>query len=197
MRAIGAKNTHFVNPHGLHAPKHLSTAYDMAVIAKTVMENPQFREIVGQRAYVLERSHNKEDSLVETRAKFLNLYEGAEGIKTGYTRQAGYCFVGSATRNGRRLIAVVLNSPQREQDTIALMDYGFEHWEPLVLARAGIERLGLDDDTVVERRRQEQRGRGHTGGAAHGTERHDLHRPSRTRRSPPASAAAATASAYA
>lgn len=136
-QAIGAKNTHFVNPHGLHDPQHLSTAYDLALIAKTAMENPQFCEIVRQRSYVLERSHNKEDLLVESRAKFLDLYEGAEGIKTGYTRPAGFCFVGSATRNGRRLIAVVLNSPQREQDTIALMDYGFGQWEPLVLGKAG------------------------------------------------------------
>ncbi len=136
-KAIGAKNTHFVNPHGLHDPKHLSTAYDLALIARAAMENPLFCEIVCQRSYVLERSHNKQDLLVESRAKFLDLYEGAEGIKTGYTRPAGFCFVGSASRNGRRLIAVVLNSPQREQDTIALMDYGFGQWEPLILGKAG------------------------------------------------------------
>ncbi len=136
-RTLGAKNTHFVNPHGLHEPNHLSTAYDLALMARVAMENPHFREIVKQKSYLVERSHNQEDLLMVSRAKFLEMYEGAEGIKTGYTRPAGYCFVGSATRYGRRLIAVVLNSPQREQDTIALMDYGFYEWQPLLLGKAG------------------------------------------------------------
>jgi D-alanyl-D-alanine carboxypeptidase (penicillin-binding protein 5/6) len=136
-RAIGATHTHFVNPHGLHHPRHYSTARDLALIACYAMENPQFRAIVSQRKVLISRSHNQQDRWMVNRAKFLEMYPWAEGIKTGYTRQAGFCFAGAASRNGRRLIAVVLNSPQREQDTIALMEYGFSQWQPIALGWAG------------------------------------------------------------
>ncbi len=136
-RAIGATRTHFVNPHGLHHPHHYSTARDLALIARYAMENPQFRAIVSQRKVMISRSHNQQDLWMVSRARFLDMYPWAEGIKTGYTRQAGFCFAGAASRNGRRLITVVLNSPQREQDTIALMEYGFRYWQPIALGWAG------------------------------------------------------------
>jgi D-alanyl-D-alanine carboxypeptidase (penicillin-binding protein 5/6) len=136
-RAIGATRTHFVNPHGLHHPHHYSTARDLALIARYAMQNPQFRAIVSQRRVMISRSHNQEDLWMVSKAKFLDMYPWAEGIKTGYTRQAGFCFAGAASQNGRRLITVVLNSPQREQDTIALMEYGFNHWQPIALGWAG------------------------------------------------------------
>ncbi len=136
-REIGATRTHFVNPHGLHHPRHYSTARDLALIARYAMENPQFRAIVSQRKVMISRSHSQEDLWMVSKAKFLDMYPWAEGIKTGFTRQAGFCFVGAASQNGRRLITVVLNSPQREQDTIALMEYGFSHWQPIALGLAG------------------------------------------------------------
>ena len=130
-QALGARNTHLVNPHGLDAPNHYSTAYDMALIARAFMEHPTLRAIVGQRYYIVQRSLNQEDLWMVNKSKFLQLYPYAEGIKTGYTRPAGFCFAGSAMKQGRRLIAVVLNSPQREQDTISMMEYGFWEWVPL------------------------------------------------------------------
>jgi len=136
-RELGATHTHFVNPHGLHDPKHYSTARDLALIARYAMENPQFRAIVCQRKAVISRSIKQDDLWVVSRAKFLEMYRWAEGIKTGFTRQAGFCFAGAASKEGRRLIAIVLNSPQREQDTIALMEYGFNEWQPIVLGLSG------------------------------------------------------------
>lgn len=128
-KELGAKRTHFVNPHGLHDPRHLSTAYDLACITRHAMENETFRTIVKTPYYIVERSINQDDLWMVNKMKFLQQYADAEGVKTGYTNPAGFCFAGAASRNGRRLITVVLNSPQREADTIALMEHGFNDWE--------------------------------------------------------------------
>ncbi len=132
-RELGAKHTHFVNPHGLHHPKHLSTAYDLALITRYAMQNETFRAIVKTPHYIVERSINQDDLWMVNKAKFLKEYPYAEGVKTGYTNPAGFCFAGAATRDGRRQITVVLNSPQREADTIALMEHGFNDWERIEL----------------------------------------------------------------
>jgi D-alanyl-D-alanine carboxypeptidase (penicillin-binding protein 5/6) len=132
-KSLGATRTHFVNPHGLHDPRHVSTAYDLALITRYAMQNETFRAIVKTPYYIVERSLNQDDLWMVNKAKFLQEYPYAEGVKTGYTNQAGYCFAGSAQRDGRRLITVVLNSPQREADTIALMEHGFNDWERMEL----------------------------------------------------------------
>jgi D-alanyl-D-alanine carboxypeptidase (penicillin-binding protein 5/6) len=132
-KQLGAKHTRFVNPHGLHDPRHLSTAYDLALITRYAMQNETFRAIVKTPYYIVERSMNQDDLWMVNKAKFLQEYPDAEGVKTGYTNPAGYCFAGSAYRDGRRLITVVLNSPQREADTIALMEHGFNDWERMEL----------------------------------------------------------------
>ena len=132
-KSLGAKHTRFVNPHGLHDPRHVSTAYDLALITRYAMENETFRTIVKTPYYIVSRSLNQDDLRMVNKAKFLQEYPDAEGVKTGYTNQAGYCFAGSAYRDGRRLITVVLNSPQRVVDTIALMEHGFNDWERMEL----------------------------------------------------------------
>jgi D-alanyl-D-alanine carboxypeptidase (penicillin-binding protein 5/6) len=132
-QSLGAKHTRFVNPHGLHDPRHVSTAYDLACITRYAMQNETFRTIVKTPYYIVERSLNQDDLWMVNKAKFLQEYPYAEGVKTGYTNQAGYCFAGSASRDGWRLITVVLNSPQRVADTIALMEHGFNDWERMEL----------------------------------------------------------------
>jgi D-alanyl-D-alanine carboxypeptidase (penicillin-binding protein 5/6) len=132
-QSLGAKHTHFVNPHGLHDPRHVSTAYDLALITRYAMQNETFRAIVNAPYYIVERSMNQDDLWMVNKAKFLQEYPYAEGVKTGYTNQAGYCFAGSASRDGWRLITVVLNSPQRVGDTITLMEHGFNDWERMEL----------------------------------------------------------------
>ncbi len=136
-KELGATNTNFTNPHGLHHPDHYSTAYDLALIARKAMENETLRQIVAERYHIVERSINQDDLWMVNKAKFLQMYPFAEGLKTGYTRPAGFCFAGSASKDGRRLITVVLNSDQREQDTIALMEHGFNDWTVLHLGLQG------------------------------------------------------------
>jgi D-alanyl-D-alanine carboxypeptidase (penicillin-binding protein 5/6) len=88
------------------------------------------------------------------KAKFLEQYAYAEGVKTGYTNQAGYCFAGSAYRDGRRLITVVLNSPQRVADTIALMEHGFNDWERMELpAGMAVGEAQVEDGVEAQTRR--------------------------------------------
>ena len=133
-KEIGAKHTHFENPHGLYNPKHYSTAYDLALMAKYATRIPKFNELVSTRTKRIERSLNKKDEYLINTARFLWRFNGADGIKTGYTKEAGHCFVGSATRDGWRLIAVVLKSNNSGEDAAALLDYGFKNFQQVCLA---------------------------------------------------------------
>lgn len=118
-RSLGMENTHFVNPNGLDAPDHYSTARDLAVLAAYAMQNPIFQKTVstktvtaGQRSM---RNHNK----------LLWQMEGADGVKTGYTKAAGRILVSSAVRQGRRLVCVTIDAPNDWQDHKQLMQQGF------------------------------------------------------------------------
>lgn len=135
---IGAKNTHFVNPHGLYDRKHYSTAYDLALIARYAIKLPEFNELVRTRTAHIQRSINTKDVYFRNTARFLWRYEGADGIKTGYTREAGRCFVGSATRNGWRLIAVILKSKDAGKDAAAVLDFGFKSFKPVCYAKSSV-----------------------------------------------------------
>jgi len=109
-RAWGATNSNFTNPNGLPDPNHRSTAHDLAYIAKHAMENPKFREFVSTKVKVIPRDDDDGIKWLQNHNKMLWRYEGATGIKTGYTRAAQQCLVASAEKNGQELIAVVLGS---------------------------------------------------------------------------------------
>ncbi|MCL6519417.1 MAG: D-alanyl-D-alanine carboxypeptidase [Armatimonadetes bacterium] len=134
-KEIGAISTHFANPHGLHDPSHYSTAYDIALIARHAIRYPEFNAIVQKKQARIERSINSLDVTLKNTAKFLSKFEGADGIKTGYTKEAGHCFVGSATRNDWRLIAVVLKSKDTWTDTAVLLNYGFKYFRQIAFAK--------------------------------------------------------------
>ena len=102
-RKAGALFTHFCNPHGLPNPKHYSTARDMSFITCYAMHNTVFREIVATKYYENQAWKNKNKMLFE--------YDGAIGVKTGYTMEAGRCLVSAAERNEMVLVSTVLNSP--------------------------------------------------------------------------------------
>lgn len=129
-RMLGMDESHFVNPNGLDAPDHYSTARDLAILAAYAMDNPIFYKTVSTKSVqVGERyltNHNK----------LLWRVEGADGVKTGYTKAAGRILVSSATRQGRRLIAVTINAPDDWNDHSALLEEGFAgfHVERLVSA---------------------------------------------------------------
>ena len=129
-REIGCTDTQFVTPNGLYDPTHYSSAYDLCLIAKYAMRYPAFNEAVCTRKYFIEsRSMNKEDLCVFSHSPFLRHYPGADGVKSGYTREAKRCYVGSATRGGWRLVSAVLGSPNASDDTCALMDHGFDGFQ--------------------------------------------------------------------
>ncbi|OPY57722.1 MAG: D-alanyl-D-alanine carboxypeptidase DacB precursor [Pelotomaculum sp. PtaU1.Bin035] len=154
---LGAVNTHFNNPNGLPDPNHYSTAYDMAVIARYAMQNPEFRKIVATETKDICREDPNAQTYLLNHNKLLWQYEGANGIKTGYTELAGQCLVASAARQGRELIAVVLGSEGTNiwSDAKVLLDYGFVEFNSVSVTEAGKRitdvpvRFGVSDSTPV------------------------------------------------
>ncbi len=140
---LGAKDSHFVNPHGLTEAHHKTTARDLAVIARYAMQNDKFREIVATLNKEIKRGvpEEKEPQIwTYNHNRLLTTYSGATGIKTGYTSAAELCIVGAAKRDERELIAVVLKSPTQNtlySDVSALLDYGFDEFEPRKLVEKG------------------------------------------------------------
>lgn len=132
---IGAVHTNFVTPNGLDAEGHYTTAYDLAVIAAEAIKNEQFVEIINTKSHTFTEIEGKGSYGVYNKDAFLGMMEGAFGIKTGFTGNAGYCFVGAARKNNKTLISVVLASgwppdkTRKWKDTIKLMDYGFDNYD--------------------------------------------------------------------
>lgn len=122
---LGAEHSFFVNPHGLPDKRHFTTAHDLALIAAYAMENDAFREIVSTKYYEARGWKNKNKMLWE--------YDGATGVKTGFTMSAGRCLVTSAERDGMKLVCVVLNSPQMYERTAELLDNAFADYEMTTL----------------------------------------------------------------
>ncbi|MDH7601084.1 MAG: D-alanyl-D-alanine carboxypeptidase family protein [Armatimonadota bacterium] len=134
-REIGCWNTHFVTPNGLYAKNHYSTAYDLCLMLRYALRYPVFREAINTRKYVLDsRTINRKDLVVFSRCKFLRDYPWADGAKTGYIKQAGYCLVGTAVRDGWRLVCAVLKSDNAGRDMAAILDYGFTNFQPYTIA---------------------------------------------------------------
>lgn len=130
-RMLKMNNTHFVNPHGLDAPNHYSTARDLAILACYAMENPIFTKTVSAKSVTIGTrrltNHNK----------LLWRVEGADGVKTGYTKAAGRILVSSAQRQGRRLIAVTIEDGNDWADHTALYEDGFRHYHIRQLVSKG------------------------------------------------------------
>lgn len=136
VAALGLEHTHFSNPHGLHNESHYTSAYDLAMIARVAMENPEFRRIVTTESFTVRKLNGGENFTVGNRNSLLSQYEYADGIKTGYTRQAGNCIVASATKNDMQLIVVVLNSPNIYEESRELLEWGFANSQHNLLVSA-------------------------------------------------------------
>lgn len=123
---MGATHSHFVNPNGLTAAGHHTTAVDMARIAAYGLKHyPEFAYTVALPSYQM-RYIDGHTKYVTTTNHFLTSgYEGASGVKTGYTQAAGDCLVASATRNGHTLVVALFNDDDRWEDAPAILDYGF------------------------------------------------------------------------
>lgn len=122
---IGMTNSHFANPSGLDQKGHYASANDMAKLAAYALHDPTFREIVGTKVKTAPNPEEEWDYKWVNKNKMLHLYEGADGVKTGYTKQALRTLVSSATRGGRQLAAVTLNDGNDWNDHAKLLDYGF------------------------------------------------------------------------
>ena len=152
-KEIGALNSTFQNPHGLPNDKHLTTAYDLAMIMRYGMQNDMFRKLTATKYQSVKgpdeswqirslRNHNK----------LLWKMTDCDGGKTGYTRAAGRCLISTATRKGRRVIAVVLHADLLWQDSIKLLDYGLDNFKNVTLYDEGqeIESLNIPESKEKE-----------------------------------------------
>ncbi len=128
-KKIGAKNSNFTNPHGLHDDNHYTTAYDLAIISSYAMKNETFREIVSKKSVNISFSTRDYDRHITNKNKLLNSLEGANGIKTGYTKKAGRCLVSSCKRNGMEVICVVLNCPDMFERSKNLINKSFNQYQ--------------------------------------------------------------------
>lgn len=130
-RVLGMDHSHFVNPNGLDAPGHYSTAADMARLAAYAMENPIFSQTVSTKSVTVG------ERVLQNHNKLLWQVEGADGVKTGFTKAAGRILVSSAVRQGRRLIAVTMNAPDDWNDHKTLLEQGFSHYSVKQIVRKG------------------------------------------------------------
>lgn len=127
---IGMHNTHFVNPSGLDADGHYSTAYDMALLTQYALKNEEFRKISASSSATLEYGNPPYPRTLYNSNKLLVQYEGCIGVKTGFTDNARRCLVSAAERNGVTLIAVTLNAPDDWKDHSEMLDFGFTQVTP-------------------------------------------------------------------
>ncbi len=153
--ALGLSDTHFENPHGLDGETHYTTAYDLALISAAALADPVLREIMSTRRAVIplcdmqspdqkmQEMQTTQDALpVGSRVllnhnKMLRYYDGAIGVKTGYTQRSGRCLVSAAERDGLTLIAVTLNAPDDWSDHTRLLDLGFSQYTRITLCDTG------------------------------------------------------------
>jgi len=128
---LGCKNTNFTNPHGLPDDNHYTCAYDLGLISCEAIKNPIVKEIVSAKNAEISNDGYNYPRYLKNKNKIITLYNynGANGIKTGFTKKAGRCFVGSAERDGMQLVVVLLNCGPMFEESMQLMDCFFEKYE--------------------------------------------------------------------
>ena len=127
-KSLGATNSNFINPHGLHNDNHYTTAYDLALISCEAMKNDDFKEIVSTKSVDISFSTRNYKRHLKNKNKMLNEFDGSNGIKTGYTKKAGRCLVSSCIRNGMELVSVVLNCPPMFERSKEILTECFEKY---------------------------------------------------------------------
>ena len=126
---IGANNSNFTNPHGLHDDNHFTTAYDLALISCYAMKNSLFEEIVSTKSIKIPCTINNSVRVLVNKNKLLKNLDGCNGIKTGYTKKAGRCLVTGCNRNGLRLVCVVLNCGPMWEESSNVLNYCFNAYK--------------------------------------------------------------------
>ena len=125
-KEIGMYSTSFETPSGLDGDKHFSTAFDMAILGAYAIENPLFKAICSSQEEVVYYGNEPYRRVFSNNNKLLKLYDGAFGIKTGFTKKSGRCLVSAVEKDGKTLVAVTLNAYDDWNDHIKMYDYSFD-----------------------------------------------------------------------
>jgi serine-type D-Ala-D-Ala carboxypeptidase (penicillin-binding protein 5/6) len=152
VQELGLTGTHFANPHGLDAKAHYSTAHDMAILTAYALRNPTFAEIVKTQVKSIPQPGEAWDRKMYNKNKMLARYDGADGVKTGYTKAAGRCLVSSATRDGRQIAVVTLDAPSDWMDHTNMLNYGFTKYEntPVIKSNDVIKPVAVEDGVAKQ-----------------------------------------------
>lgn len=161
VKKLGLKNTHFKNATGLDVVNHYSSAYDMSRMAMELVKHQKVLEFSGTYEDYLRQNTKNKFWLVNTN-KLIKKYDGMDGLKTGYTKEAGYCLTATAKKNGMRLIGVVMGEPtssQRNDEMSKILDYGFNLYkvnnlvnEKTKLAKYENDKMKISNINVVSTR---------------------------------------------
>lgn len=128
-REMGLKDTHFANPHGLYSEDHYTTARELALITAEALRSKTVSDIVGMKKTTIPHDGTPDKRLLVNHNRMLSSYDGAIGVKTGFTKKTGRTLVSAAERDGLRLIAVTLDAPDDWRDHTLMLDYGFATYE--------------------------------------------------------------------
>ena len=137
-KSLGLTNTKFLNPHGLDTEGHVTTARDMAIIARELIKHTSILKFTSIYEDYLKKSDGSSIWLVNTN-KLVRFYDGVDGLKTGFTKNAGYCLTSTAKKNNTRFITVVMGaetSDKRSSDTVNMLNYGFNTYETKILLKS-------------------------------------------------------------
>jgi D-alanyl-D-alanine carboxypeptidase (penicillin-binding protein 5/6) len=157
-KALGMVNTHFVNPHGLHDENHYTTAYDIALMSMELMRYPKIHEwltIWMDEEFLKDKIAKSEGVYLSNANRLVRYYEGGDGMKTGFTSEAGNCVSGTALRGETRMLAVILGAPGRPalfDEARTLLDWGFANFQSVPVAKKGdvLGTIKVDKGMVTE-----------------------------------------------
>jgi D-alanyl-D-alanine carboxypeptidase (penicillin-binding protein 5/6) len=135
--ALGAFNSNFVNPNGLPHPDHYTCVFDLAQVARQALANTTFSNIVSTKDYAIDLPGPNGERRLKNTNQLLWRYLWADGVKTGTTNAAGPCLISSASKGNRQLLAIVLSSGNRWNDSVRLFEYGFKNFEYKQVSVAG------------------------------------------------------------
>lgn len=141
---LGLKNSSFTNPHGLDSDQHYSTALDLAKITAYALNNEEFKKIVSTHSITIGDGGNTR--FLQNKNKLLKNLDGCIGVKTGFTSKAGRCLVSAAERNGLRLVCVVLNCGPMFEESLKMLELGFDNFE----MKQAVSAYQTYDDVFVE-----------------------------------------------
>lgn len=151
---LGLENTNFTNPHGLYDEEHYTTSYELALITREAMKVPLLSKIFATYKASIPFCGEADKRLLVNHNKMLKSYDGAVGVKTGFTKKTGRCLVSGAKRDGLTLICVTLNAPDDWRDHTAMLDYGYENYCRVTFADVGeysysLPVVGGEGDTLT------------------------------------------------